>query len=211
VGAAHVVLATGSRWRVDGIGSVLEDAPAFDPAFIALTPDDYFSGAPFGKHVLVYDDEHYSMAGALAETLFAKGHRVTLVTTMPVVSSWTAMTDEQYFIQRRLMELGVEIVVSHFLSTAGDGLAEFACAYSGKVKALRFDTMVLVTGRLPVESLHEELSREDAAATGIRTIVRIGDCFAPSSIADAVFNGHRCARELGEPVSSSPVRRERPH
>ena len=37
----------------------------------------------------------------------AKGNDVHLVTTLPVVSSWTAMTDEQSFIQSRLLGMDV--------------------------------------------------------------------------------------------------------
>ena len=55
--------------------------------------------------MVIYDDEHYFMAGALAEKLARAGHSVTLVTPNPTVSSWTAMTDEQGFLQARLHEI----------------------------------------------------------------------------------------------------------
>jgi oligopeptide transport system ATP-binding protein len=40
-------------------------------------------------------------------------------------------------------------------------------------------------------------------------VTRIGDCFNPSHIADAVFSGHRFAREFGS--TPSPPKRERPN
>ena len=47
------------------------------------------------------------------------------------------------------------------------------------------------------------------ADNGIRRVVRIGDCLAPSTIAAAVWSGHRFARELGEPAGDAvPFRRE---
>lgn len=39
-------------------------------------------------------------------------------------------------------------------------------------------------------------------------ITRIGDCLVPSHIADAVFSGHRFAREFG--AAPTIVKRERP-
>ena len=42
-------------------------------------------------------------------------------------------------------------------------------------------------------------------------MTRIGDCLVPSHIADAVYSGHRFAREFGEAGPESAVRkRERP-
>ena len=56
--------------------------------------------------------------------------------------------------------------------------------------------------------------REDlfSALQGRATsLTRIGDCYAPGTIAAAVYGGHRYARELGEPaVTGVPFRRELP-
>ena len=65
-------------------------------------------------------------------------------------------------------------------------------------------TLVLVTGRLPDDALWQALEGKAVA----RQAVRVGNCLAPSSIADAVYAGHRYARELGE-VENDVPRRER--
>ena len=75
----------------------------------ALTPDDIFAGAPVAGPVVLYDDDHYFMGGALAEHLAGRGHEVHLVTTAAVASSWTVLTNEQDFVQARLIEAGVTI------------------------------------------------------------------------------------------------------
>ena len=212
IGAPHIVVATGSRWRRDGIGALQETEVAVARDASPLTPDDYFAGAKLGADILVFDDDHYAMGGALAETLTRAGHRVTLVTTMPVVSSWTAMTDEQFFIQRRLMEFGVRLVVSHELTAIEAGRARLACIYSGRERSEFFDDIVLVTGRVPDAELYGALLADRAGldTAGIVSVDRIGDCLVPSSIADAVFGGHRHARQFGETPEAGPVRRERP-
>ena len=199
-GADHVVLATGSHWRRDGIGVLGMDAGVFD----ALTPDDIFAGAAVTGPVVIYDDEHYFMGGALAERLRREGHEVTLITPQATASYWTTYTDEQGFVQGRLLELGVRLILSHLLLGQGDGVLRTACAYTGREAQMPCGTLVLVTGRLPDDALWQALEGKAVA----RQAVRVGDCLAPSSIADAVYAGHRYARELGE-VENDVPRRER--
>ena len=67
--------------------------------------------------------------------------------------------------------------------------------------ALKPQGLLLVTGRLPVDDLWCDLA-------GYPNLARVGDCLAPSSIADAVHSAHRYVRLLGEP--DLPPRRERP-
>jgi len=197
-GADHVVLATGSTWRRDGVG-VYAMRPGPFPN--ALTPDDIFAGAKVTGPVVIYDDEHYFMAGALAERLAVQGHPVHYVTTAGVASSWTVLTNEQDFLQARLIEAGVMIHPLKALKSQGKDDAILACVYTGREETIPCGTLVLVTGRLPDLTLWQDLAAQGTPA------IRIGDCLAPSSIADAVYSAHRYARTLGEP--DPPPRRER--
>ncbi len=201
----HLVLATGSHWRRDGRGAVNQNAVEID---IALTPDDVFAGAVISGPVVIYDDEHYFMGGALAEKLKLAGHDVRLVTAMPVVSSWTTYTDEQFFVQKRLMELGVDLTLSHVIAGRAQDSVSFACAYTGEKLTFPCQTLIMATGRIPDDVLYQELAQRDDP--GLETLARIGDCLAPGLIADAVYGGHRFARGFGEPGSQTPLRRERP-
>ena len=199
-GADHVVLATGSSWRRDGIGVVQEDAAEF-PA--ALTPDDIFNGAAITSPVIIYDDDNYFMGGALAEKLRQAGHEVKLVTPMATASSWTTLTDEQFFVQKRLLEQGIKLVLLHGLKSHTPHEARLACVYTEREMVVPCETLVLVTGRVAADDLFAELD-------GRQSVTRIGDCLAPSSIADAVYSGHRFAREFGDNNADAAPRRERP-
>ena len=201
-GAEHVVLATGSLWRRDGVG-VMGLEPGDFPA--ALTPDDVFAGAAIAGPVVVYDDEHYFMGGALAERLRLLGHDVTYVTPQATVSSWTAMTDEQGFVQARLIGAGVRLVLSHHLVAQGACAVRLACAYTNRASSIDCGTLVLVTGRRPVDDLWGALSH-------LPSVTRVGDCLQPSSVADAIYSAHRFAQGFGGDVGGQePVlRRERP-
>ncbi len=189
-GADHVVLAAGSKWRRDGVGVVGMERREF----VALTPDDVFAGAAVLGPVVIYDDEHYFMGGALAEKLRLAGHDVTLVTPYATASAWTAYTDEQTFVQARLLALGVRLVLSHLVVAQAAGVVRTACSYTGREGEVACETLVLVTGRLPEDGLWRALD-------GTSGVVRVGDCLQPSSIADAVYSAHRFARELGEVVT----------
>src|SRR5262249_4990489 len=64
-GFDHVAIATGSRWRADGIGRRHRRPLSLDGVEV-LTPDDVFAGTrPSGDRVLLYDDDHYYLGGAL--------------------------------------------------------------------------------------------------------------------------------------------------
>jgi len=77
----HVAIATGAKWRKDGVGRSLDDPiPGWEHEHV-LTPDDIMAGAtPSGGPVIVYDDDHYYMGGVIAEKLRKEGLDVTLVT-----------------------------------------------------------------------------------------------------------------------------------
>ncbi len=200
--AGHVVMATGARWRRDGVG--VSGAAQLDLPQ-GLTPDDVFAGAPVAGPVVIYDDEHYFMGGALAERLARAGHAVTLATPHASVSSWTAMTDETAFLHSRLHEAGVELLPSRILLAQDQGQLRLSCAVSGRVNEIPCQTLILVTGRVPRDHLYHEL----AAGRQSFALHRVGDCLQPSSIADAVYSAHRFARGLGEDDLDAP-RRERP-
>jgi dimethylamine/trimethylamine dehydrogenase len=67
-------------------------------------------------------------------------------------------------------------------------------------------SLILITGREPEDELYQQLSVNFDMAR----LTRIGDCLSPSHIADAVFAGHRYAREYGEPRPLALPLRERP-
>ena len=204
-GADHVVMATGGNWRRDAIGGLGDEPVALPAAEMIFTPGDIDRLPRTAKSVILYDDDHYAVGSALAEMLKLRGHQVTYVTPMPVVSSWTQMTDEQGFIQSKLMALDIRLILSHRLAGLDGNTAQFTCVYTDRLQSTPCDALVLVTGRVPNDALYHELLGLMPAGA----LSRIGDCLAPSHIADAVFSGHRFAREFGEPPSV-PIRRERP-
>ncbi len=124
----------------------------------------------------------------------------------------TRHTVEQERIQTRLINLGVNIMPSRNLKAFdGSGIA-LECVYTGREEEVPADALVLITARLPNDSLYFELLAEEdvMSAAGIKSVARIGDCLAPGIIASAVFSGHKYAREFDEPkLGDVPFKRER--
>jgi dimethylamine/trimethylamine dehydrogenase len=206
-GAAHVVIATGARWRKDGVGRRNPAGIAGAGDHPVFTPDDIMAGAALQGPVVLFDDEDYYLGGVLAEKLRADGLDVTLVTANADVSAYCHNTLEQERIQARLIELGVTIIPLHNLAAIEAGEVELACVFTDRRRRLECASLVLVTGRKPEDSLYRSLTTDRG---GIKTLTRIGDCVAPATIAAAVFEGHRYARELDGPAQGDvPFLRER--
>jgi len=206
-GADHVALATGATWRRSGIGRHIR-APIPGAEFpYAHSPDDIMDGKrPEKGPVVVFDDDHYYMGSMMADLLAGEGFQVTLATPGLCVSSWTEHTLEQQHIEKRLVGLGVEILPRHSVVALGGGAVEMINLITGE-SVKRPGTLVPVTMRLPNGALYDALMNDpDKLRTvGIKSVRRIGDCYGPATIAAAVYEGHRYARELDIDVDPDGV------
>ena len=199
-GFPRVVVATGARWRRDGVGHHwTRPMPIADGARV-ITPDDVMDGAtlPQGTRVLVWDDDHYCMGGLMAEVLADMGCETHYLTPACEVSTWTRATMEQHFIQARLLEKGVKVHPFANLDAVGEGGVTASCVFTGRAEEVEADAVVLVTSREPEDLLARDLEARaaDWADAGIESVVTIGDALAPATIAHAVYAGRRYAEEL---------------
>ena len=213
VGADHIAIATGATWRRDGYGAnSLGGLPKLLPNSKLFTPDDIMSGKMPKGPVVVYDDDHYYMGTVIAEAIRKTGVAVTLVTPEDTVSHWGYYTYDRWRAQTRLMEMGVELIVSQSLNAFDGEQAKLSCNYTGSEKTLDCTSLVLVTARSPNDHLYEELATMIAQdeSKGPKTLKRIGDCEAPAIIAAAVYSGHRYARHLEEVIDKdNPLKHDR--
>jgi dimethylamine/trimethylamine dehydrogenase len=201
-GIAHVVVAAGSRWRKSGLGRSHKRAIASFDDVRTLAPEEVMAGASVEGPVVVFDDDHYYVASALCEHLAARGAAVTYVTSAGKVSAWSDHTAEQARTHARLIEMGVTIIVSSTVAGLEPSAARLACVFSGRTQEIACEAFVPVTSRQPDGELWLALQ-----GRGLATLSRIGDGKAPGLIAQAVYDGHRLAREFGEDAVS--IRRER--
>ena len=214
-GAQLVIVATGSHWSGEGLQSSthepIDGASASLPH--VLTPEQVMDGKrPAGSRIVVYDAEGYFVAAGIAELLANEGFAVDLVTSLEVVSPISDLTLEGPMLRQHLHEAGVTmhrgVTVLAVEPGQVSGEDEFEEAWS-----IETDGVVLVTQQVSDDALYRELVGDQEAldAAGIEAVYRIGDCVAPRMISEAIFDGHRLAREIDgpDPAIALPFDRER--
>jgi dimethylamine/trimethylamine dehydrogenase len=215
-GAELVVVATGARWATDGLNFVThEPIPGADASLPhVLTPEQVMldAKAPLGERVLVLDADGYFMAAGVAEKLAGDGFSVEIVTPHEKVAPVCDETLEGPLLRRHLHEVGIRQRTGTMLAAIERGRVRATNEF-GEPLELEADAVVLVTQRLSDDALYLELKADGdtLADEGIEGVFRIGDCVAPRIIAEAIFDGHRLAREIDseDPAVPLPYRRER--
>ena len=210
VGTENVIIATGYKWRRDGIGRDQEEPiPGFDQKHVYCPDDIMEENLPAGK-VVVYDTEHYYMGGLIAEKLKEAGCDVTIVTNASLVSAWMTYTLEQDKVQHKLMEMGVNLMENHSLTEIESDSVWVEHNHTEEEQELECDAVVLVTSKIPNDELYQELKPELDEGK-LKTLLVIGDAKAPNIIERAIFAGHHAAREFDENtnIDVTPFKRER--
>lgn len=234
-GADKVVLATGSHWATDGTNCISHGPIAGIDASLPnmATPEQILmENKPVGNNVIILDADGYFTGVSLAEYLADQGKNVTIVTCLGGVAPYTHFTLEAPNLHRMMYEKKIHEKTLHWpLSVQGnkatlyylyrDGYKRDAGPTKGKMPRregtdtveVEFDTLVLATGRIPNCELFKELKarKGEWADNEIGGIYQAGDCYAPGLIADAIFEGHRIAREFesSNPQLPQPWIRER--
>ncbi|MFT5657924.1 MAG: dimethylamine/trimethylamine dehydrogenase [Gammaproteobacteria bacterium] len=213
IAADHVVVATGAKWRRDGYGSYHDVAMNPPPtADTTYTPDDIMAERLPRGRTIVFDDDHFYMGSVIAEKLRLLGNEVVYLSPESLVSSWSANNYEQVRVQRRLIELDIEIILNHGLDAFDGGTATLGCNFTGRQQTINADNLVMVTCRTPSDQLYFDiLEAIEANRSGAPiSVKRIGDAEAPSIIAAATFAGHKYARELDcEIDADNPTKHDR--
>ncbi len=211
-GAELVVVATGAHWAGDGLnGFTRAPIPGADDAQPhVLTPEQVMlqGKRPPGSKVAVVDCDSYFMGAGMAELLRQEGHEVTIVAAHGSIAPLCDETLEGPMLRRHLHELGIRMLTEHVVDRIGRDHVTGIDAFGDPFEEA-CDGIVLVTQRCSDDGLWRELKADPGEIEGVYAI---GDCVAPRLIADAIFDGHRLAREIDspDPARHLPYRRERP-
>lgn len=216
-GADIVIVATGSGWSADGMSGVThETIPGADGSLPhVLTPEQVMVDGkqPTGSRVLIYDTDGYYMGVSLAEKFKREGRDVTIVTPHSQIAPYMFFTLEGWQMNRLLHKLGVRLISEHVITKIEAGRV-FGCHVFATDRPVEWvaDAVVLVTQRVSNDKLYKALKAdpESLHANGITGLYRIGDCVVPRLIAEAIFDGHRLAREIdtANPAVALPFIRE---
>ena len=226
-GAARIIVATGSRWRDDGVGpgsGPIEGADTTLP--YCLTPEQIMAGKPVtGKRVLILDAEGHFVGISLAEMFANQGKEVTYVCDASEVAEYGVFTMEVNNNKRMMFEKGIRHYRNHWLVSIAPGKVALTYVFkygpdltgpsagavprrdNGGDFELETDAVVLVTSRRSEDSLYRALKarKSEWAANDVQAIFRIGDCKAPMQVGQAMWEGHRLAREFDSPHPAYPL------
>ncbi len=144
-----------------------------------------------GRRVLVIDHTGKQVGCAVAELVADRGGKAEVVSRQfhPAVDFGLTNTVALY---RRLFRKGVELTAHHDLRAVHGDAAVLFNYYNERERTVEgLETVVIVTPPAPNDALIVPLS-----AAGL-DVHAIGDCVAPRDIEDAVYEGHRAARQIG--------------
>ncbi|GKX32692.1 MAG: oxidoreductase [Rhizobiaceae bacterium MnEN-MB40S] len=176
----HILLATGAvetRPDLPGDGPIATQMEALD------APDR------LGNNIAFWDQTGEWTALSLIEHLASQGRKVT-VFTGPASIAWRTTIYSTLANFRRLRELGVRLrPLSRPVHWDGKNLSveDLSC---GEVTVTPFSGLVGATHRNADQSLYLELRKRGLPVT------QIGDNNAPRTALEAVYHGHRAAREI---------------
>ncbi|MCX6461057.1 MAG: FAD-dependent oxidoreductase [Actinobacteria bacterium] len=211
-GASIVIIATGSVWDGSGTSSLTHRSiPGADSSQDwVLTPEQIMleGKVPTGRRVLVYDEDGYHMGSSIAHKLALDGFEVTLASPAEQIGSYMFYADEGSLMHRALLRLGVILRPSTVVSTVTRAMVRTHHPYDEETTdEVEVDSVVLVTSRRSTDALYRELMSDPIRLKthGIGSVFRIGDSVEPRLIADAVFDGHRLAREIDTHDPSTPL------
>ncbi|WP_300007777.1 FAD-dependent oxidoreductase [Pseudonocardia sp.] len=184
-GGVAVLLATGSR---DGPRPYDSDAPvvsaaAFEAAVLAAGSVDEV--LPPGA-VVVHDPVGDWTGVGIAEQVAAAGRVTALVTPDQVAGTQLAITGDLAPANARLERAGVARELRSLLRGVTGRRAVLEHIWTGERRAVDCAVVIDCGHRLPDDALWR--ARPD--------LPRAGDCVAPRTVAEAVLEGRRLAREL---------------
>lgn len=204
-GADLIVVATGSHWATNG--SQPEQRDPIEGHKRALTPERLMAGErPAMGKVVVYDTDHYYVGPGIAELLATEGYETHLVTTASRISPVSDETLEGDMLRRHLRKLGITFHTDVTIHSIDESHVLGETIYDEPWR-LATDGVVLVTQQESDDELYRELTADsDAlAAAGIVGVYCIGDAQAPQMPSEAIFSGHRLAREIDSADPSFPL------
>jgi len=213
-GASIVIIATGAPWSTTG-ESIFDNAliPGADASRPnVLTPEQIvLEGKDIpGPRAVIYDCEAELTALAVTQYLQAQGCEVELASPHADIGFRAHQDGVSFALRAEILAAGGKLRPGLVLAAVDDRAAQFVDA-SLKETKIGCDAVVLLTRRRSDDALYLELLEREAdrRSAAVSALYRIGDCLAPQNHSEAVFSGHRLAREIdgADPAVPLPASR----
>lgn len=194
--ADHVIVATGSLPRMDGLQPTNPGSPVrgVDQPHVVSSIELLASPQKLGKTAVVVDTVGEYEGIAVMEHLLSKGVKVTFVTSARSMAPEIEKTQRDWPAYERFLRLGdFEVLTRHHLVEIqpGECIVRPHLASDNQTRVLPADTVVLVTQNEPLTQLWDELHES------LPSISLVGDAQQPRDILHAIWDGHAAARAIG--------------
>jgi hypothetical protein len=186
-GADVVMLATGATavpagFPGGGSGLTLQQALG-DPAAL-------------GERVAMVDALGDWPAAAVAEHLADLGKQVTLLAPTGTIA-WKIPIYSSYALRSRLRDKGVRIIAGHGVHAHAPGATVLEDLSTGeRTTHGAFDSVIAATPGVADDSLFRQWEDTQRDAPDTPAILLVGDCQAPRTALEAVYEGHEAARGI---------------
>ena len=190
-GADEVIVATGSQPDPNGFQRFLpaqEVLPGVDRTDVCSIEDVLSHRVRPGEQVVVVDDVGDWRGTGTAWFLAERGHRVTIVSSWPMIGYFIQRTAGDWELRARLAKLGVEWQTEAVVTAWDDEGAHVRSYLDGSERVLAADTLVLATTNVPESSL--------AAAEIDAPITVVGDALAARLAVHAIYDGRVAGMHL---------------
>lgn len=190
-----VVVATGASYLRDGLSAqTLAPIPGWDRENVA-TPEEILLGRKMaGRRVVIADETGYLVGPGLAEWLVERGSSVEILTSDPFVGSYLVPNMQLPWVYARIAGK-VTLTPRTRIDAIADRMVATSDVHTFEQRNIEdVDTVILVTGKAPNDTLYRaleglvpELYLIGDADCAVNTVFGIGE---------AIRAGHRVGREL---------------
>ena len=187
VGADTIVVATGAT----------AEAVDFDEGDSGLTLEQALDNTDaLGAAVIVLDVTGSWAVASTVEYLADLGKQVTIVTPGGA-PAWGINIYSLFAVRRRWVEKKIRIIANHAIhSVTGTSVQLKDLSTNDRSQTLSADAVVAPTHGRSNSALYDGLLRLQAEGELTGTMLSVGDCQAPRTALEAVFEGHEAARSL---------------
>ena len=188
-----VIVATGAEWMRNGLtGMSCMEVVGWQQANVFTASEVINGKAKIGKKAVVWDGRTDIVACGIAELLANKGCEVEFLTPVPLVGSMGLQYEVTYLhVMPRLLKKGVKINTESFLAAISEKTATVVNTNTMDAREITdVDTFVLITGKIPIDNLYNELQGK------VKELYKIGDAKNPHNMGSANRDGHFVGRFL---------------
>jgi 2,4-dienoyl-CoA reductase-like NADH-dependent reductase (Old Yellow Enzyme family)/thioredoxin reductase len=181
--ADEVIVATGSTpFRPDIAGT--------DSPHVFTAHDVLLGTAKLGRSVMVIDTLGHADAITTADYIADQGHKVELVTGMPVIAPKMPSPSRHHLLEK-LMNGKVTLTTYTGIWEIGPDTVETYNVVNWEPKTIEgVDSVVFGSGGIADDALFQELCLKHSS------VHAIGDCYEPRDIEMSIVHGHRVARSI---------------